>query len=309
VIAIDRGRYTCHLPLLDAPAKAEEPDRQVVAVTARQLGRAAVIMGDLVRLTGDVTGRDGSLARIVEVLPRATLLRRSTDDSAGSEKPLVANAGQLGMVIAVADPEPRSRMIDRCLVAAIDGGLRPLLILTKTDLADPEPLLRPYRPLTPQHIAIGRDPVTGEHRADDLERLRQTLQGQVTVLIGHSGVGKSTLVNALIPGVDRSTGVVNSVTGRGRHTSTSAVALRLPTGGWVIDTPGVRTFGLAHIDPGAFVGHFPDLAEGARDCPRACSHEEEGCALDAYVARGAAGPGAVERLDSLRRLLRSRAGA
>jgi ribosome biogenesis GTPase len=99
--------------------------------------------------------------------------------------------------------------------------------------------------------------------------------------------------------------VVNVVTGRGRHTSSSAVALELPDGGWVVDTPGVRSFGLGHVDPATFVGHFPDLAEGAQNCPRGCTHDEPDCALDAWVRAGHAG---AARLDSLRRLLRSRAG-
>jgi len=128
------------------------------------------------------------------------------------------------------------------------------------------------------------------------------------VMIGHSGVGKSTLVNALVPDADRAIGRVNLVTGRGRHTSTSAVALALPGGGWVVDTPGVRSFGLAHVDPQRVILAFPDLGAGTDDCPRACTHDEDDCALDAWVAAGHAGPGGVARLESLRRLLRSRAG-
>jgi ribosome biogenesis GTPase len=130
----------------------------------------------------------------------------------------------------------------------------------------------------------------------------------VTVLIGHSGVGKSTLDNALVPGTARATGAVNDVTGRGRHVSTSAVAVRLPGGGWVVDTPGVRSFGLAHVDPDRILRAFPDLAAGTQECPRGCTHDEPECGLDAYVAAGGAGPAGPARLDSLRRLLRSRAG-
>jgi ribosome biogenesis GTPase len=106
-----------------------------------------------------------------------------------------------------------------------------------------------------------------------------------------------------VPGADRATGRVNDVTGRGRHTSTSAVALALPEGGWIVDTPGVRSFGLAHVSPDTVVRAFDDLAPGLEACPRSCTHDEEECGLDAYVD-GDAHLGA--RLESLRRLLRSR---
>jgi len=130
---------------------------------------------------------------------------------------------------------------------------------------------------------------------------------RISVFIGHSGVGKSTLVNALVPGAGRATGVVNDVTGRGRHTSSSAVSLRLPANnGWVVDTPGVRSFGLAHVDLSRIIGHFPDLEPGTEQCPRGCTHDEEECGLDAWAESGRAGAAGQSRLDSLRRLLRAR---
>jgi ribosome biogenesis GTPase len=125
-------------------------------------------------------------------------------------------------------------------------------------------------------------------------------------MIGHSGVGKSTLVNALVPGTDRAIGVVNDVTGRGRHTSTSALMLRLPDGsGWIVDTPGIRSFGLAHVDPGHLIQAFPDLAALTGGCPRGCTHAatEPECALDDAAAAGQVDPG---RVTSYRRLLSSR---
>ena len=144
---------------------------------------------------------------------------------------------------------------------------------------------------------------------EDRGELRERLAGKVSVLVGHSGVGKSTLVNGLVPGALRSTGGVNDHTGRGRHTSTNVIAVRLPDDhGWVIDTPGVRSFGLAHIDVDRIIDHFPDLSAGADGCPRGCSHDEPECALDEWVAGGSAGPAGPSRLESLRRLLRSRSG-
>ena len=142
-----------------------------------------------------------------------------------------------------------------------------------------------------------------------LDELRAALRDRVSVLVGHSGVGKSTLFNALVPDASRAVGTVSAVTGRGRHTSSSALALRLPGGGWIIDTPGLRSFGLGHISADNVIRAFPDLAEGAAQCQPGCTHNEPGCGLDAWVAEhgGPAGPAAV-RLDSLRRLLRSREG-
>ena len=208
-------------------------------------------------------------------------------------------------VSALTGPEPRPRLIDRCLVAAYDAGLEPLLLLTKADLIDADAFLEDYAPLHVPYLVTARtsDGFTG------LEALLERLEGRVSVLVGHSGVGKSTIVNALVPEANRSTGVVNDVTGRGRHTSTSAVALPLPEdSGWVVDTPGVRSFGLAHVEPHMIVSHFSDLEPGTEACPRGCTHDEQECGLDAFVASGAAGTAGAARLASLRRLLRARSG-
>ena len=295
--AVDRGRYTC---VISDPAAG---GRAVTAMKARELVRGSVVVGDNVSLAGDVSGATGTLARIVRVRPRASVLRRSADDTDPVERVIVANAGQLGIVCALANPPPRPRLIDRFLVAAYDAGLDPLLLLTKADLAPPDEILSAYAPLGIRYLVSGR-PL----QQAVVSELRALLADRVSVLVGHSGVGKSTLVNTLIPEAGRAVGTVSPVTGRGRHTSSSVVALRLPAGGWIIDTPGLRSFGLGHISPGRVAAAFPDLAEGAAGCPAACSHLSAGCGLDEWVAGHDHTGTLAARLDSLRRLLRSREG-
>ncbi|EON24626.1 GTPase EngC [Nocardioides sp. CF8] len=290
VVTVDRGRFTL---LIDG--------RTVMAMKSRPLGRKGVVVGDRVRVVGDVSGVDGSLARIVEVVPRTTTLRRTADDDDPVERVIVSNADQLVVVTALADPEPRPRLIDRALVAAFDAGMAPLLCLTKADLADPEVLLATYRSLGVPWVVT--------ERGGDLGVVRDRLRGRTSVFVGHSGVGKSTLVNALIPTANRDVGIVNAVTGRGRHTSTSAYLLELPDGdGWIIDTPGIRSFGLAHVQPEELISAFPDLEEMTEDCPRGCTHgtDEPECGLDVAVTDGEADP---DRVESFRRLLAAREGA
>jgi ribosome biogenesis GTPase / thiamine phosphate phosphatase len=290
VLAVDRGRFAC---LVDT--------HYVTAVKARELGPKGVVVGDRVALVGDTTGAEGSLARVIRVLDRTTVLRRTADDNDPTERVIVANADQLVIVTALADPPPRPHLIDRCLVAAYDAGVAPLLCLTKADLADPAPLLDMYAPLdVPYAVTSFREEPTW---------FRNLLTNRTSVLVGHSGVGKSTLVNAVVPGADRTIGEVNKVTGRGRHVTTRAVALPLPDGGWVIDTPGIRSFGLAHVDPRHVIEAFPDLFEITKSydggCPRGCTHAvtEPECALDDAAQAGVANP---VRIASYRRLLESR---
>jgi ribosome biogenesis GTPase len=328
VVTVDRGRYGCLIE--DGPGhNGHAPaSRMVTAMKARELGRNSVVVGDRVALAGDTSGSAGSLARIVRVADRTSELRRSPDDTDPAERVIVANARQMVIVCALADPAPKTRFIDRCLVAAYDAGLDPLLVLTKSDLAEQ---LSPggATPRTPRGVAEERQSVPATQRkiralykplglpmvttrqplpAVTLSRLRSKLNGTVSVLIGQSGVGKSTLVNELIPDADRAVGHVNAVTGKGRHTSSSAIALPLPGDrGWLIDTPGVRGFGLGHVSPQRVLEAFGDAAEGATDCPPGCDHLSADCALDQWAARqGTEAASARARLDSLRRLLRSR---
>ena len=308
VTGVDRGRYA----LLVHPDSADE--RVAIAMKARELGRERVVCGDIVDVVGDTSGRAGSLSRIVRITDRTTVLRRTADDTDPVERVIVANAHQLVIVTALADPEPRTRMIDRCVVAAYDAGMDALLCLTKADLADPSELVAMYRPIGVDVVVTSRAPSAtgGPVSITGLDDVRERLVGRTSVLVGHSGVGKSTLVNELVPLAYRATGVVNDVTGRGRHTSSSAVALRLPDrSGWVIDTPGVRSFGLAHVQVESLLAAFGDLAQVTTDrCPRGCTHAADApdCALDEWVAEAPADehdPRAA-RVDSMRRLLFAR---
>ncbi|UQS27068.1 ribosome small subunit-dependent GTPase A [Amycolatopsis thermalba] len=287
VIAVDRGRWTCAID--------SDPGRLVTAMRARELGRTPVVVGDQVGLVGDTSGEPGTLARIVRVDERTSLLRRTADDTDPFERVVVANAEQLLIVTALADPPPRSGFIDRCLVACYAGGLQPVLCLTKADLASPDELLSRYAELDVPAVVTRFD--------EDSLPLAATVRGRVSALVGHSGVGKSTLVNRLVPDAELAVGEVSAI-GKGRHTSVAAVALPLPDGGWVIDTPGVRSFGLAHVTANDIVASFDEFAEAAEECPPGCGHlgppEDQGCMLDEVEDK--------RRLPSLRRLLASRAG-
>jgi ribosome biogenesis GTPase len=344
VTAIDRGRYTV---LLDEDGPDE---RTVIAMKARELARGRVVVGDRVDVVGDTTGADGTLGRIVRIAERSSVLRRTADDTDPYERIVVANADQLVIVTALAQPEPRTGMIDRAAIAAYDAGMDVLLCLTKADLAPADELRGLYEPLgvgvvVTRRIAVAdqppgtelqpataqppdmtqphdvaQPPLASARRTLDpvsVDAVRDLLRGRVSVLLGHSGVGKSTLVNALVPGAARTTGQVNDVTGRGRHTSTSAVALRLPSdggpAGWVIDTPGVRSLGLAHVTIAHVLAAFDDLDAAAEECPRGCTHGADApdCALDDWVADGAdesAQAARAARLASFRRVLSSRGG-
>lgn len=295
VLGVDRGRYTV---LVDEDGPDE---RTILATRARELRKTPIVTGDRARVVGDTTGEEGTLSRIVGIEDRTSLLRRSADDTDQVERVIVANADQMLVVVAAADPEPRARLVDRYLVAALDAGIRPLLVVTKIDLADPAAFLTHFDGLDLEVFTSARGEMP-------VERIGAALVGHSTVFVGHSGVGKSTLVNELVPDARRATGHVNEVTGRGRHTSSSTVSLRyrgVGGSGWVIDTPGVRSFGLGHVDTANILRAFTDLAVVAEECPRGCTHlpDAPDCAIVEAVEEGRLGPTGAARLDSLQRLL------
>ncbi|GGC66447.1 ribosome small subunit-dependent GTPase A [Hoyosella rhizosphaerae] len=266
VVSVDRGRWGCVL---------DNEDRFVIAMRARELGRTPIVVGDYVEIVGDTSGRPDTLARIIRLEDRSSVLRRTADDTDPYERIVVANAQKLLIVVAAADPTPRTGFVERALVAAYVGGIEPILCVTKSDLADPAEFTRHFDGLDLTIVHGGTHNPT--------EPILELITGQVTALIGHSGVGKSTLVNRLVPDASRAVGVVSGI-GKGRHTSSQSVALRLPGGGWVVDTPGIRSFGLAHIEADDVVKAFDDLADVIEQCPRGCTHlgppEDPECAFD-----------------------------
>jgi ribosome biogenesis GTPase len=289
IIEVDRGRVKC---LLTGDTATE-----VIAMKARELGKKSVVVGDLVSVVGDLSGKEGSLARVVTVLPRKNSLTRTIDDHVNDERVIVANVDQMGIVVAAANPEPREGFIDRALVVAFDQGIKPIIIMTKQDLADGTDFLNTYKDLDITIFKVDK--------SSDLSTLNTQLQEKVTVLLGHSGVGKSTLVNKLLGDERRATGDVNDVTGRGRHTSSSAIALKLPSisnnsSTWIIDTPGVRSFGIAHVEATRVISAYPEFTQAITHCPKNCTHDEESCALNHWPDLT---PQNLARLASLRRVL------
>ncbi|MDX1367235.1 small ribosomal subunit biogenesis GTPase RsgA [Pseudomonas sp.] len=255
-------------------------------------------------VTGDrVVWRAGNqgIGVIVAQLPRKTELCRP--DTRGQLKPVAANVDLIVIVFAPL-PEPHANLIDRYLVAAEHAGIRPLLLLNKADLIDEQNavalnvLLGVYRQLgyPVQEVSA--------HQGDGMEQLKQQLDGHVSVFVGQSGVGKSSLVNSLLPGVDTRVGPLSELTGKGTHTTTTARLFHFPGGGELVDSPGIREFGLVHVSRADVEAGFIEFNELIGQCRfRDCKHDREpGCALLKALEDGRIQP---QRMASYRHILAS----
>ncbi|MCB9761352.1 MAG: ribosome small subunit-dependent GTPase A [Alphaproteobacteria bacterium] len=273
------------------PDDAEEPVLCALPTALARGQRSLIAVGDRVRFGP----RDDDRPEVGEVLPRRTHLSRPDPQDPLARQLLVANVDQVVVVVAAKDPPLRPGLIDRALVGIAQGGARPVLCVNKLDLIDTseeraalEASLAPYLALDlPVHRVSTK---TGE----GLDALARRLSTGLSALVGHSGVGKSSLLNALSPTAEAETGAVNAVVGKGRHTTTRSSLHPLPGGGAIIDTPGIRAFGLWRVEPREAAAFFPDLTPLAERCRyRDCLHideDPEGCAVQRAAAEGALSP-------------------
>jgi ribosome biogenesis GTPase / thiamine phosphate phosphatase len=252
--------------------QVEHPTGPRICVTRKTLSRlseTSIVVGDRVRFR-DRGSRDesGRMEAVLEqVLPRQTVLTRAGSFHNENQQPIVANAKLLLIVASLAQPRPKWGLIDRMLVAAQSGGLTPMLCLNKIDLsaqtsklgddyAEAVLVLKHYHSLGIATFETSPSDNIG------IEPVKKALAGQTTVLAGHSGVGKSTLISAIQPGLDIRVGAVSAFNEKGRHTTSSARRYVLDIGGYVIDTPGVKMFGLWKVTRDKLVEFFPDVEAG-----------------------------------------------
>jgi ribosome biogenesis GTPase len=249
----------------------------------------AAAVGDRVR----VSRLDDGTGAIEEVLPRERVLSRQAPGRK-AEQVIVANPDQVVFIVACADPDPNFRMLDRLLVVAERERMPARICANKTDLV----VERAARAEFDEYARLGY-PVhyTSAINGKGVKGLRKALAGKISVFAGPSGVGKSSLLNAIQPGLGLHTAEVSRVTGKGTHTTVVPELLALDVGGYVADTPGLRAFALWDIEPEEVDGYFPELRELVADCAfNDCTHlHEPGCAVIAAVERGQVSP---ERYDS-----------
>lgn len=246
---------------------------------------------------------DGAAVAISEILPRHSTLARRAPGNRHQSRVVVANIDQVVVVFAVVKPEPHRRMLDRFLVIAESNAIPARIVVNKVDL-DPradEQFADYERVGYPVHY-------TSAKKGLGLETLGAALAGRVSALTGPSGVGKSSLLNAIYPGLDLRVGEISESVNKGRHTTVGALMHPLPDGGYVVDTPGLREVGIWGLDPGELAACFPEFRVALGTCRfNDCRHViEPGCAVRALLAAGTV---SAARYDSFVRLLEEETGA
>lgn len=269
---------------------------EVEAVYGGAMRGEQIVVGDRVRVRPP--RRETDTPRIVDRLDRDTFLMRTADDAMDEERIIAANIDVVVIVLAPHDPETGARFADRVLVAAEYGGLDAAICLNKVDL----PAAGEHGAVLDRYATLGYPTVrTSAETAEGLDDLRGLLAARWSVLSGHSGVGKSSLFNLLVPGARREVAELGRL--GGRHTTVSPRAMRLPEveDAWLVDTPGVRSFGIGHVEPDQLWWAFPELHDLDCELP-GCLHDgEPGCDADRRVGDSIH----PERLDSYRRFLAS----
>ena len=226
---------------------------------------------------------------ITELLPRRSFLARRSVKRLGKQQVVVSNVDQLLIVVSLQSPPFHEGIIDRFLIAAQKGGLASIIVLNKFDLKDKEPQWPQIEAKLLKYGQLGYPVIyTSIYGQRGQEELQRYLQGKSSVIAGHSGVGKSSLISALDPNIQLKTAEVSEKSQKGRHTTTSVLLLPWHFGGFIVDTPGIREFSLWQLQPQEISHYYPEMLQRAHCCKfRQCSHTHEpACAIKQAMAAG-----------------------